>query len=165
LNDNKLAIITPLVILFMLIGFAQVVILPHWTIDHKFPAGGSGTSDLLMLGYNYNRDLATLSFTLWDKGSTATNITGVSYDGSSLIMGNVGSPTDLTSANNTVSANEIVFPAANHWNMFTGGPTTPVMEPSSIATFYLGIGQTSAGPSHTLTVTSATLSYTFQVPN
>lgn len=163
MNDNKLAIITPLVVLIILISFTQVVIIPNWTTDHKFPAGGSNTADLLLLGYHYNKDLATLSFTLWDKGTTATNVTGISYDRAVLIMGTVGSPTDLTSANGTISANDIVFPAADHWNMFTGGPVSPIIEPNGMATLYLGIGPTIPGSVHTLIVASANQNYAFNV--
>ncbi len=167
MNDKKLAIITPLVILVIMISFAQLFIIPYWMTAHKFPTTGtaavSGSGDLLMLGYNYNKDLATLSATFWNKGGASMIITRVSFDGSVLIMGTVGSPTDLTHTVNVVTANDIVFPAANHWNMFTGGPTTPLMEASSIATFYLGVGTTDAG-SHSLVLTVGTTNYTFEVP-
>jgi hypothetical protein len=163
LNDTKLAIITPLAILIILISFTQLFIIPNWITDHKFPVGGSNTADLLLLGYNYNKDPATMSVTLWNKGTRATNITGISYDQGVLIMGTVGSPTDLLSANGTVSANDIVFPAADHWNMYTGGPGLPVIEPNGMATFYLGIGPTIHGSIHTLIVTSAIQNYAFNV--
>jgi hypothetical protein len=163
LNDNKLAIITPLVVLIILISFTQLFIIPHWITDHKFPVGGSNTADLLLLGYNYNKDLATLSVTLWDKGSTATNITGIFYDEGILTRGTVGSPTDLLSANGTVSANDIVFPAADHWNMYTGGPSLSSIEPNGMATLYLGIGPTIPGSVHTLIVASANQNYAFNV--
>jgi len=166
MNDKKLAIITPLVILVIMISFSQVFIITYWITDHKFPTTGtaavSGSGDLLMLGYNYNKDLATLSATFWNKGSKTMSITGVSFDGSLLIMGVVGSPTDLTHTGNVVTSNDIVFPAANHWNMFTGGPTTPIIEPSSISTFYLGVGTTEPG-SHTLAFAVGTTNYAFEV--
>ncbi len=163
MNDTKLAIITPLVMLVIVIAFAQTFIVPYWTADRKspFPAG-PGIANLQMVGYNYNKDLASISVTLWDKSTSPVEVTGVSYDGTALIKGAVGSPTDLTNSSG-VSEDDLVFPAANHWNMFTEGPSTPLIEPSALVTFYLGVGPALPGSVHTIIVASGTLNYVFQV--
>lgn len=176
MKEKKLAAITPLVLLAIVIVFAQAFVVPRWiAIQETAPTSwGPEVKGLQLLGYNYNRDLAEMSIAFWNRGSQAINITGVSYDGTLLAMGNVGSPNDLTfkgntlihdsmTMNSTITPNEIIFPASDHWNMFTHGPSVPRMDPNGMATLYLGVSSANLGTAHTLIIEAGIQQYVFRL--
>lgn len=165
MNDKKLAIVTPLILLLIVVTFSQVQIVPQWlVIQQTGPAVANTKSGTLqVLGYNYNRDLVQISVTLWNRGSAQINITGVSYDGLALKRGTVGSPNDLLNGSATLTPNDIIFAATDHWNMYTQGPTVPLMRPNGIATLYLGVSSTTPGLTHTLVVISGVQQYVFEL--
>ncbi len=172
MDDKKLAVVTPFLLLTILVAFTQTQIVPYWIVNHKsslespLPAAGG----LQLLGYNFNRDLAQVSVTLWDKGSGTIAVTAVYFDNVKLIEGVVGAPTDLmipsypaTQGNSSLTSNDITFPVNAHWNMLTEGSTLPVMQPNDILTLYLGVSATVAGSTHTLMVVAGTQAFEFQL--
>jgi hypothetical protein len=176
MDEKKLAIITPLILLLIVIIFAQFFVVPRWiTLRESTPnSWGPTVNGLQVLGYNYNKDLDEISVAFWNRGSQSIAITGVSYDGLSLTMGKIGSPNDLMfmgntlnldpiKANATTTPNEIIFPASDHWNMFTYGSTVPVVDPNGMATLYLGVTSADPGTAHTLVVQAGSAQYVFQL--
>jgi hypothetical protein len=176
MNERKLAAITPLVLLLIIVVFAQLFVVPRWVaVQETAPTSwGPNVSGLQLLGYNYNRDLVEISVAFWNRGSQSLTIAGVSYDGVPLTMGKVGSPNDLMFAgnslnvdpvkmNSTITPNEIIFPASDHWNMYTYGPTVPKMEANGMATLYLGVTSVTPGTTHTLVIEAGGQQYVFQL--
>ncbi len=172
MDDKKLAVVTPLLLLTILVAFTQSQIVPYWLVNHKSSLESSlpSAGGMQLLGYNFNKDLAQVSVTLWNKGSGAISVTAIYYDNVKLIEGVVGSPTDLmipgypaTQGNSSLTSNDIIFPASEHWNMLTGGNTLPVMQPNDIVTLYLGVSATVAGSTHTLMVVAGTQAFEFEL--
>lgn len=110
--------------------------------------------ELQLLGYNYSRDLAQLSVSIWNKGGQSISLTSVIYDGVGLTEG-------VTGSTQTLSANSLIFPSAGQWNMDTGGPSSPTIEAKSVVTFYLGVGPSAAGSQHTFAIAAGAAQYTF----
>jgi hypothetical protein len=170
MNDKHLAVITPLILLVIMVAFTQTQIVPIWLASHRSTLESAlpEVSGLKLVGYNFNRDLVQVSVTLWYKGSSPLEITAIYYDNMRLIKGIVGSPTDPTilgytpQGNLSINSNDIIFPASEHWNMFTGGATMPVIQPNGFVTIYLGISS-SPGSTHTLTVVAGTQEYAFKL--
>lgn len=183
MDDKRLAIITPLVLLVILVTFTQVLIVPRWLPIHKTgPAAAQPRAgDLQIMEYNYNKDLVQISVALWNRGGAPLTITGISYDGLTLVRGTVGSPNDLIALDNTPSmpgmmlrgtsgnssgyltSNDIIFPASDHWNMDTAGASAPTIEPNGIATLYLGVTSTTPGSTHALEIIVGAQHYLFEL--
>ncbi|MBI2649113.1 MAG: hypothetical protein HYU03_03185 [Thaumarchaeota archaeon] len=109
-----------------------------------------------MLGYNYDRDADMVSVALWNRGDSPVNLTAVIYDGTKLSMG-------LTGSTITLPTNDLIFVAVDHWNMDTGGPSRPTMQPNSLATLYLGVPAGKPGSMHTLVIVSPGEAYEFKL--
>ncbi len=113
---------------------------------------------LQLLGYNYSRDLAQLTVSIWNKGSVSISVTGILYDGASLTQG-------VTGSTQTLTANNLIFASTGQWNMDTGGPSSPTIEANSIVTLYLGVGPTAAGSQHSLEITAGAVQFSFPLQN
>jgi hypothetical protein len=171
MNDKHLAVITPLMLLAIIVAFTQTQIVPLWLTGHRSSLESSlpDVSGLQLVGFNFNRDLVQISVTLWNRGGSPLDITAVYYDNIRLIKGIVGSPTDPTiigytpQGNSSITSSDIIFPASYHWNMLTGGPTVPVIQPNGFVTLYLGVSSTTPGSTHTLTVVAGTQEYAFEL--
>jgi hypothetical protein len=171
MNDKHLAVITPLILLVIMVAFTQTQIVPIWLSTHRSTLESAlpEASGLQLVGYNFNRDLVQVSVTLWNRGTNPLNITSVYFDKLKLIKGTVGSPTDPTitgtnpEGNLTVTANDIVFPAAYHWNMYTAAGNQPIIQPNGFVTFYLGISSPLPGSVHTLIVLAGTQQFVFEL--
>lgn len=116
----------------------------------------AGSQTLEMLGYNYDRDADMVSVALWNRGDARVDFTAVIYDGTKLSRG-------LTGSTITLPTNDLIFVAADHWNMDTGGPSRPTMQPNSIATFYLGVPAGKPSSMHTLVIVSPGEAYEFKL--
>jgi len=166
-ENRKYIVLAPLIVLALMILFTQGFIVGPWVQERKM----SNEADfcpqtLCLVEYNYNRDLVTASVTLFNAGNKSLTITEVFYDGNMLTEGFVGAPNDptiLPLPGAAVSANDIIFPAANQWNMNTEGPTTPTILPGGIATLYLGVGTFNTGSPHILKILVKGGSYSFVI--
>ena len=164
-KNRKYLVLAPIVVLALMMLFTQGFFLSPWLQERKM----SNESDfcpqtLCLVNYNYNRDLIQASITLYNAGTEPLTITDVFYDGSRLTEGFVGSPNDPTIMplpGPTISANDIIFPAASQWNMNTEGPTTPTILPGGIATLYLGVATFNTGSPHILKIVVQGGSYAF----
>jgi hypothetical protein len=164
-KNRKYLVLAPIVVLALMMLFTQGFFLSPWLQERKM----SNESDfcpqtLCLVNYNYNRDLIQASVTLYNAGTEPLTITDVFYDGNRLMEGFVGSPNDPTIMplpGPTISANDIIFPAASQWNMNTEGPTTPTILPGGIATLYLGVATFNTGSPHILKVVVQGGSYAF----
>ncbi len=171
MNDKQLAVITPLILLVIMVAFTQTQIVPIWLADHRSTLESSLTSvsGLQLVGYNFNRDLVQVSVTLWNKNPNPLQVVAIYYDNVRLTKGVVGASTDptilgySTSTNSSITANDIIFPASYHWNMFTYAGTVPVIQPNGFATLYLGVSSYAPGTTHTLTVVSDNQEFTFDL--
>jgi archaellum component FlaF (FlaF/FlaG flagellin family) len=166
-GHQKYLVLAPLVVLAIMILIAQGFIVGPWVQERKI----SNEVDfcpqtLCIVAYNYNRDVFTASVTLYNAGSKPLTITNVVYDGNMLTEGFVGAPNDPTIQplpGPAVSANDIIFPAANQWNMNTEGPTTPTILPGGIATLYLGVSTFNTASPHILKILVQGGSYSFVI--
>jgi hypothetical protein len=171
MNDKQLAIVTPLVLLVIMVAFAQTQITSVWLTNHRssFESSLPNASGLQLVGYNFNRDLVQVSVTLWNRGSNPLNITAIYFDNLRLIKGVVGAPTDPTilgykpQGNLSLTSNDIVFPASYHWNMFTAGGTLPIIQPNGFISLYLGVSSPSPGSVHTLIVLAGIQQFVFEL--
>ncbi len=174
MDDRKLAVITPLMIVALFIALTQIQIVPLWLANHRSSLESSGpdVAGLQLVGYNYNKDLAQVSVSLWNKGDSPLVITTVYYDDAKLVKGVIGSPADNTTpnmatahshGNSSISSNDIIFPSSNHWNMFTGGGIVPVIEPNAIVMLYLGVTAETQSSNHSLTIVAGTEQYVFEL--
>jgi hypothetical protein len=171
MNDKQLALITPLILLVIMVGFTQTRIVPIWLTDHRSSLESSlpDVSGLQLVGYNFNRDLVQVSVTLWNRGTSPLNITAIYFDNVKLIKGIVGSPTDPTimgsaaQGNLSITSNDIVFPASYRWNMFTGGGIIPIIQPNGFVTLFLGVTSTTPGSTHALLVVAGAQQYVFEL--
>lgn len=116
----------------------------------------AGSQTLELLGYNYDRDADMVSVALWNRGDSPVDFTAVIYDGTKLDKGLTGSTTRLPT-------NDLIFVAADHWNMDTSGPSRPTMQPNSLATLYLGVPAGKLGSIHTLEIVSTGEAYEFKL--
>ena len=121
-----------------------------------------------LLGYNYNRQLVQLSVTLQNQGTKPLTISGVVYDNVTLAKGLVGVAIDHNlasdvgqSSKNIKPTNELIFAAADHWNMDTLGSDSPIVQPNGIATLYLGVTSTHRDSSHLLRIITSEAEYGF----
>jgi hypothetical protein len=170
MNDKHLAVATPLILLVIMVAFTQSQIVPTWLSTHRSTLETPQPEELglQLVGYNFNRDLVQVSVTLWNRGTSPLNITSVYFDKLKLIRGTVGSPTDPTivgaepEGNLTITADDIVFPAAYHWNMYTAAGNQPMIQPNGFATLYLGISSP-PGSVHTLIVLADSQQFTFEL--
>lgn len=171
MNDKQLAIVTPLVLLVIMVAFAQTQITSIWLTNHRSSLESPlpNASGLQLVGYNFNRDLVQVSVTLWNRGSSPLNITAVYFDNLRLIKGIVGAPTDptilgyKTQANLSLASNDIVFPASYRWNMFTAGGTQPIIQPNGFVSLYLGVSSPVSGSTHTLIVLAGVQQFVFEL--
>ena len=160
-------VLTPIVVLVMMMLFTQGLLLGPWVQERKM----SNEVDfcpqtLCLVDYNYNRDQIQASVTLYNAGSKPLTITDVYYDGKRLTEGFVGAPNDPTIMplpGPAISANDIIFPVPNQWNMNTDGPTTPTILPGGIATLYLGVATFNTGTPHILKIVVQGGSYAFVI--
>lgn len=155
-----LIIATPLIILSLSIA------LHVGYLEATKPAAEA--QSLQLLGYTYNRQMVQLSVTLWNTGRRPLTISGVIYDGVELTRGLVGAPIDANLAGTAqqrsegiLSSKELVFAAAGHWNMDTGGPRSPSVQPMGVVTLYLGITSTDVGSRYTLRIVADGREYAF----
>jgi len=166
-KNRRFIVIAPLIVLVLMILFAQVFLVGHWVQERKM----SNVVDfcpttLCIVQYNYNRDLIQASVTLYNAGSQPLTITDLFYDGNRLTEGVVGAPNDPTIMplpGPAISANDIIFPALGQWNMNTEGPTTPTILPGGIATLYLGVSTFNTGSPHILKIIVQGGSYAFVI--
>ena len=156
---RKMVLATPLIILAVGILLAE---------NYRQASNlGPSTQTLHIVGYSYNRHLVQLSVTLWNKGDESLIISGVIYDDVRLSMGLIGPAIDhafVGAGNNpgsAIPANDLIFAAADHWNMDTMGPGTPVIQPNGIATLYLGVTSTDPGSKHLLQIVTVGQEYVF----
>jgi hypothetical protein len=171
MNDKHLALITPLILLAIMIAFTQTQIVPIWLASHRssLETPLPHASDLQLVGYNFNRDLVQVSVTLWNRSPHALNITAIYFDNLKLLEGTIGWPTDPTivgpgaSGNSSTTSNDIVFPAAYHWNMLNPSGTQPDIQQNGFITLYLGVSSFVPGSMHTLTVTAGTQQFVFEL--
>jgi hypothetical protein len=171
MTDKQLAVIVPLVLLVIMIAFTQTQIVPIWLTAHRSSLESSlpEVSGLQLVGYNFNRDLVQISVTLWNRASNPLEITAIYFDNIRLIRGIVGSPTDPTilgytpQGNASITSTDIVFPASYHWNMFTSGGTSPIIQPNGFVSLYLGVSSPASGASHTLLVIAGAQQYVFEL--
>lgn len=171
MNDKHLAVVTPLVLLVIMVAFAQTQITAVWLTNHRSSLETSlpNASGLQLVGYNFNRDLVQVSVTLWNRGSSPLSITAVYFDNLRLIKGIVGAPTDPTilgytlPANVSLTSNDIAFPASYHWNMFTAGGTLPIIQPNGFVSLYLGVSSPILGSTHTLIVLAGAQQFVFEL--
>jgi len=155
-KNRKHIALVPLLVLAIMILVTQGFFVGPWVQERKM----SNEVDfcpqtLCLVAYNYNRDVITVSATLYNAGTKPLTITNVFYDGSMLTQGFVGSPNDPTIVSlpgPPVSANDIIFPALGQWNMNTEGPTTPTILAGDIATLYLGVTTFNTGSAHILKI-------------
>jgi hypothetical protein len=166
-ENRKYVILAPIVVLILTMLFAQVSLVGPWVHQRRM----SNIVDfcpqtLCVVEYNYNRDLVQASVTLYNAGTEPVTITAVFYDGNMLTKGFVGAPNDPTIMplpGPPISANDIIFPAPNQWNMNTEGPTTPTILPGGIATLYLGVATFNTGSPHILKIDVQGGSYSFVI--
>jgi hypothetical protein len=166
-RNRKYLVLTPIVVLVVMMLFTQAFVLGPWLQQRKM----SNEVDfcpqtLCLVDYNYNRDQIQASVTLYNAGSKPLTITGVFYDGKRLTEGFVGAPNDPTIMplpGPAISANDIIFPVPNQWNMNTEGPTTPTILPGGIATLYLGVATFNTGSPHILKIDVQGASYAFVI--
>ena len=166
-KNRRFIVIAPLIVLVLMILFAQVFLVGPWIQERKT----SNEVDfcpttLCIVQYNYNRDLVQASVTLYNAGTTPLTITDLFYDGNRLTESVVGAPNDPTIMplpGPAISANDIIFPAPGQWNMNTEGPTTPTILPGGIATLYLGVSTFSTGSPHILKIVVQGGSYAFVI--
>ena len=171
MNDKHLAVITPIILLVIMVAFTQTQIVPIWLGSHRSTLESTlpEASGLQLVGYNFNRDLVQVSVTLWNRGTNPLNITAVYFDKLRLIKGTVGSPTDPTiigaepTGNLTITANDIVFPAAYHWNMYNTAGTQATIQPNGFVTLYLGVSSPEPGSVHTVVVLAGAQEFVFQL--
>lgn len=171
MNDKRLALITPIVLLVIMVVFTQTMVMPIWLTSHRATlesplVDGSG---LQLVGYNFNRDLVQVSVTLWNRGPNPINVTAIYFDDLRLVKGTIGFPTDPTiigdvrEGNLTITSNDIVFPAAYHWNMFNAAGAQPVIQPNGFITLYLGVTSYVPGSTHIVTVLAGEQQFSFQI--
>lgn len=166
-KNRKYLALTPIVVLALMMLFTQAFFLDPWVQERKM----SNEVDfcpqtLCLVDYNYNRDQIQASVTLYNAGSKPLTITNVFYDGKRLTEGFVGAPNDPTIMplpGPAVSANDIIFPVPNQWNMNTEGPTTPTILPGGIATLYLGVATFNTGSPHILKIVVQGASFAFVI--
>jgi len=166
-KNRRYLVLTPIVVLALMMVFTQAFLLGPWLQERKM----SNEADfcpqtLCLVDYNYNRDQIQASVTLYNAGSKPLTITDVFYDGKRLTEGFVGSPNDPTIMplpGPAISANDIIFPVPNQWNMNTDGPTTPTILPGGIATLYLGVATFNTGTPHILKIVVQGGSYAFVI--
>lgn len=162
---RRIAIATPLTILALSIVFAETYREP------SNPGSRSSTQPLQLLGYNYNRQLVQLSVTLWNKGDKPVTIREVIYHDLKLTKGLIGSAIDHTilakgagyTPESVIPTNDLIFAAADHWNMDTVGPSSPIIQPNGIATLYLGVTSTNSGSKHLLQIVAVGEEYVFTI--
>ena len=155
-SDKKYIVLIPLMALVLTMLVSQGFLVGPWVQQRKM----SNEVDfcpqtLCLVEYNYNRDVISVSVTLYNAGTNPLTITNVFYDGNMLTEGFVGAPNDptiLPLPGPAVSANDIIFPALNQWNMNTEGPTTPTILVGGIATLYLGVPTFNTGSAHILKI-------------
>ena len=155
-SDKKYIVLIPLMVLVLTMLVSQGLLVGPWVQQRKM----SNEVDfcpqtLCLVEYNYNRDVISVSVTLYNAGTNPLTITNVFYDGNMLTEGFVGAPNDptiLPLPGPAVSANDIIFPALNQWNMNTEGPTTPTILVGGIATLYLGVPTFNTGSAHILRI-------------
>ena len=155
-KNRKYIVLIPLMVLALLMLVSQGFLVGPWVQQRKV----SNEVDfcpqaLCLVQYNYNRDVISVSVTLYNAGAAPLTITNVFYDGTLLTEGFVGAPNDPTIVplpGPAVSANDIIFPAPNQWNMNTEGPTTPTILSGGIATLYLGVTTFNTGSVHILKI-------------
>ena len=166
-KNRRYFVIAPIVVLALTIIISQVFLVGPWIQERKM----SNVVDfcpqtLCVVEYNYNRDLVQASVTLYNAGSRPLTITDVFYDGNKLTEGFVGAPNDPTIAplpGPAMSANDIIFPDPNQWNMNTEGPVTPTILAGGIATLYLGVATFNPGSPHILKIDVLGGSYSFVI--
>ena len=166
-KNRKYVILAPIVVLAFTMLITQGFLVGPWVQQRKT----SNIVDfcpqtLCVVEYNYNRDLVQASVTLYNAGTEPVTITDVFYDGIRLTKGFVGAPNDPTIIplpGPAVSANDIIFPAPNQWNMNTEGPTTPTILAGGIATLYLGVATFNIGSPHVLKIDVEGGSYSFVI--
>jgi len=155
-KNRKYIVLVPLMVLALLMLVTQGFLVGPWVQQRKMSnVVNFCPQTLCLVEYNYNRDVISVSVTLYNAGTDPLTITNVFYDGNLLSEGFVGAPNDptiLPLPGPAVSANDIIFPAPNQWNMNTEGPTTPTILPGDIATLYLGVTTFNTGSVHILRI-------------
>jgi hypothetical protein len=171
MKEKHLAVITPLILLVIMIAFTQTQIVPIWLATHRssLETPLPHASGLQLVGYNFNRDLVQVSVTLWNRGSNTLNVTAIYFDNLKLLKGTIGWPKDptivgpATLGNNTTTSNDIVFPAAYHWNMLNPAGTQPTIQQNGFITLYLGVSSFVPGSIHTLIVLAGNQQFVFEL--
>ena len=155
-KNRKYIVLVPLMVLALLMLVTQGFLVGPWVQQRKMSnVVNFCPQTLCLVEYNYNRDVISVSVTLYNAGTDPLTITNVFYDGNLLSEGFVGAPNDptiLPLPGPAVSANHIIFPAPNQWNMNTEGPTTPTILSGGIATLYLGVTTFNTGSAHILKI-------------
>jgi hypothetical protein len=100
---------------------------------------------LELMGYNFDKDLTQASVTLWYRGDSLASISQVIYDGEVLAEG-------LRASSYQQPSNDLIFAAAGHWNLDTGGPVGSSIQPNTVVVLYLGVATPVPGSQHTLEV-------------
>lgn len=166
-KNRKYLALAPIIVLALMILVTQGFLLSPWVQERKMSNEADFCPQTLCIAnYNYNRDLIQASITLYNAGTKPLTITDVFYDGNRLTEGFVGAPNDPTIMplpGPALSANDIIFPAPNQWNMNTEGPTTPTILPGGIATLYLGVPTFNPGSPHILKIVVQGESYAFVI--
>jgi hypothetical protein len=171
MKEKHLALVTPLILLAIMVAFTQTQIVPMWLATHRssLETPLPRESNLQLVGYNFNRNLVQVSVTLWNKGSNTLNITAIYFDNLKLLIGTIGWPTDPTiigpvaQGNTTMTSNDIVFPAAYHWNMLNPAGTQPSIQKDGFITLYLGVTSFVPGSVHTLIVVAGSQQFAFEL--
>ncbi|MBI2185217.1 MAG: hypothetical protein HYU39_09710 [Thaumarchaeota archaeon] len=151
---KRIAIATPLIILALSIVFAE----SYRAANNHGPRSNGET--LQLMGYNYNRQLVQLSVTLWNIGDKPITIKQVFYDDMNLTKGLIGSAVDHTviakdsgqKHEGIIATNDLIFAAADQWNMDTIGPNSPIIQPKGIASLFLGVTANDSGSRHLLRI-------------
>jgi hypothetical protein len=171
MKDKHLAVITPLILLAIMVAFTQTQIVPIWLATHRssLETPLPHSPDLQLVGYNFNRDLVQVSVTLWNRSPNTLNVTAIYFDNLKLLEGTIGWPRDPTIVgpetieNSTVNPNDIVFPAAYHWNMLNPAGTQPAIQQNGFITLYLGVTSFVPGSIHTLIVLAGSQQFVFEL--